>query len=61
MVYLSNDALFAVKRWLALRNKEEAYLFYGQRHGHLCYSAARSRFVTYLKKARLDQKGYTVH
>ena len=36
------------------------YLFYGHR-GRLCYSAARGRFVTYLKKARLDQKGYTVH
>ena len=60
VVYLSPDALFALKRWLATRNKEEIYLFYGH-HGRLCYSAARSRFVTYLKKARIDQKGYTVH
>jgi integrase/recombinase XerD len=60
VVYLSPDALFALKRWLGIRRKEETYLFYGQR-GRLCYSAARSRFVTYLKKARLDQKGYTVH
>jgi integrase/recombinase XerD len=60
VVYLSHDALFALKRWLAIRNKEETYLFYGQR-GRLCYSAARSSFVKYLKKARLDQKGYTVH
>jgi integrase/recombinase XerC/integrase/recombinase XerD len=60
VVYLSNDALFALKRWLSVRNKEEHYLFYGQ-HGRLCYSAARSCFVKYLKKTRLDQKGYTVH
>ncbi len=60
VVYLSSDALFAMKRWLAVRNNEETYLFYGQR-GRLFYSAARSRFVTYLKKARLDQKGHTVH
>jgi len=60
VVYLSNDALFALKRWLSVRNKEEQHLFYGQR-GRLCYSAARSCFVKYLKKARLDQKGYTVH
>jgi integrase/recombinase XerD len=55
------DALFALRRWFKIRKKEEAYLFYGQRHGRLCYSAARSRFIKYLRKARLDQKGYTVH
>jgi integrase/recombinase XerD len=61
VVYLSHDALFAVKRWFAIRKKEENYIFYGQRHGRLCYSAARSVFVKYLRKARLDHKGYTVH
>jgi len=59
VVYLSHDALFALKRWLAIR-KNETYLFYGQ-NGPLSYSAARSRFHKYLKKARLDQKGHTVH
>lgn len=49
VVYLSNDALFALKRWLARRDKEETYLFSGQHNGHLCYSAARSRFVHYVK------------
>jgi integrase/recombinase XerD len=61
VVYLSDDALFALKRWLTIRNREEAYLFYGQRHGSLCYSAARSRFMHYIRKARLEHKGYTVH
>jgi integrase/recombinase XerD len=60
VVYLSSDAAFALKRWLSVRNAEERHLFYGQR-GRLCYSAARSCFVKHLKKARLDQKGYTVH
>jgi len=60
VVYLASDALFAMKRWLSVRNKEETYLFYGQR-GRLSYSTARSRFVKYLKKARLDHKGHTVH
>jgi site-specific recombinase XerD len=59
VVYLSHDALFALKRWLAIR-KKETYLFYGQ-DGPLSYSAARSRFAKYLKKSRLDQKGHTVH
>jgi integrase/recombinase XerD len=61
VVYLSADALFALRRWFKIRKKEEAYLFYGQHHGRFCYSAARSCFVKYLRKARLDQKGYTVH
>lgn len=60
IVYLSPDALFALKRWFAVRRKEQAYLFYGQR-SRLCYSASRSCFVKYLRQARLDQKGYTVH
>jgi site-specific recombinase XerD len=61
VVYVSNDALFALKRWFAMRNKEEKFIFYGQRHAPLGYSAARSRFMHYIKKARLEHKGYTVH
>jgi site-specific recombinase XerD len=60
VVYLSHDATFALKRWLSARNAEAQYLFYGQ-DGRLSYSAARSCFVKYLQKARLDHKGYTVH
>jgi integrase/recombinase XerD len=61
VVYLSDDALFALKLWLERRDKAKEFLFYGQGHGHLCYSTGRSVFVKYLKKAGLDQKGYTVH
>jgi len=61
VVYLSDDALFAVKLWLRRRDKKKEFVFYGQGNTRLCYSAGRSRFVKYLKKAGLDQKGYTVH
>jgi site-specific recombinase XerD len=61
VVYLSDDALFALKLWLKRRDKNKEFLFYGQGHGHLCYSTGRSLFVKYLKKAGLEQKGYTVH
>jgi integrase/recombinase XerD len=61
VVYLSDDALFAVKLWLRRRNKSKEFVFYGQGNRGLCYSAGRSRFMKYLKKAGLDQKGYTVH
>jgi site-specific recombinase XerD len=61
VVYLSDDALFAIKLWLRRRDKNKEFVFYGQGNRCLCYSAGRSRFVKYLKKAGLDQKGYTVH
>jgi integrase/recombinase XerD len=61
VVYLSEDALFALKRWLQEREKDKEFLFYGHGHGHLCYSTGRNLFIKYLQKAGLDQKGYTIH
>ena len=61
VVYLSDDALFALKLWLRRRDKNKEFVFYGQSNGHLCYSTGRGLFVKYLQKAGLDQKGYTVH
>jgi integrase/recombinase XerD len=61
VVYLSNDVYFALKRWLAERDKRREAIFYGQGSHAMCYSTARSLFVKYLKKAHLDHKGYTVH
>jgi len=61
VVYLSDDALFAIKLWLRRRDKSKEFIFYGQSNGHLCYSTGRYLFVKYLKRAGLEQKGYTVH
>jgi len=61
VVYLSDDALFAIKLWLRRRDKNKEFIFYGRSNGHLCYSSGRGLFVKYLKKAGLDQKSYTVH
>jgi site-specific recombinase XerD len=61
VVYLSDDALFAIKLWLRRRGKNKEFVFYGRSQGHLCYSTGRSLFVRYLKKAGLESKGYTVH
>jgi site-specific recombinase XerD len=61
VVYLSDDALFALKLWLRRRDENREFVFYGQSNGHLCYSTGRSLFVKYLKRAGLDQRGYTVH
>jgi integrase/recombinase XerD len=61
VVYLSDDALFAIKLWLRRRDKSKEFVFYGQSNGHLCYSTGRYLFVKYLQKAGLEPKGYTVH
>jgi integrase/recombinase XerD len=61
VVYLSDDALFALKLWLRRRDKAKEFVFYGRSQGHLCYSTSRSLFMKYLRKAGLDQKGHTVH
>lgn len=61
VVYLSDDALFALKRWLRERKENKAFVFYIRGHTGLSYSTARSRFVKYLQKAGLEGKNYTVH
>ena len=61
VVYLSDDALFALRRWLSKRNQKKGVLFYGRERDSLGYSTARYLFVKYLKKAGLENRGYTVH
>jgi integrase/recombinase XerD len=61
VVYLSNDAVFCLKHWFKWRDQEKRFVFYGKGDAPICYSTARTRFVTYLKEAGLDKKGYTVH
>lgn len=61
VVYLSDDALFALKRWLAQRDTGKEHVFYTRCSSGMCYSTARTLFFKYLKKAGLEHKGYTVH
>jgi integrase/recombinase XerD len=61
VVYLSDDALLALKLWLQRRDPNKEFVFYGQGNKAICYSTGRSRFVRYIQKAGLEQKGYTVH
>ncbi len=61
VVYFSDDALFALKRWLRRRDGAKEFLFYGHGNRPLSYSAALSRFKKYLARAKLTEKGYTVH
>jgi integrase/recombinase XerD len=61
VVYLSNDAVFCLRRWFKWRDPEKTVIFYGKGDNPICYSTARSHFAKYLKDAGLDHKGYTVH
>jgi integrase/recombinase XerC/integrase/recombinase XerD len=61
VVYLSDDALMALKLWLGKRNPETEYLFPGLQHKHLGYTQARNIFVKYICAAELQHKGYTMH
>jgi len=61
VLYLSDDVLFALKLWLRQRDQNKDFIFYGQGNKPICYSTGRSRFVKYIQKAGLEEKGYTVH
>jgi integrase/recombinase XerD len=61
VVYLSEDAQVALKKWMKIRKQQSNYLFYGNRGRPLSYAAARSVFNKYADKAGLSHKGYTLH
>ncbi|WP_319521545.1 tyrosine-type recombinase/integrase [uncultured Desulfosarcina sp.] len=61
VVYISNDALAAIKRWLKVKKSISDFLFAGHRGRPPSYEAARLMFIRYLTKAGLVHKGYTLH
>jgi integrase/recombinase XerD len=61
VVYLSSDAVSALKKWLKTRKYQSKFIFYGHGAGPLCYEAARATFINYIDKAGLAHKGYTLH
>ena len=61
VVYLSDDAALALRKWLKKRNPGEEYLFYGKNVEMMSYSTARTIFRRYLMKAGLADQGYTLH
>jgi integrase/recombinase XerD len=60
VVYLSDDAVLALRKWLRKRNPGEEYLIY-TRTDTMSYSTARTIFRRYLMKAGLVDRGYTLH
>ena len=61
VVYLSDDALIALRLWLKKRDKSREYLFYGLNRDRICYSSAWNIFTQYLRQTGLRHKGYSIH
>ena len=56
VVYVSDDALIALKAWLRKRDPGKAYLFYAQGRNTMTYGGAHMMFKKYLDKAGLLHK-----
>ena len=61
IVYLSDDAMGALKVWIAMRDVRNEFLFYAQGRKNMSYSTAHLIFVRCLTKAGLTHKGYSLH
>jgi len=61
VVYLSDDAIDALKAWLRKRDVRPEFLFYAQGRKSMAYSTARLIFEQYIVKAGLTHKGYSLH
>jgi integrase/recombinase XerD len=61
VVYLSDDAMDALKVWLKIRDVHPMFLFYAQGRKSMAYSTARFIFEQYIAKAGLAHKGYSLH
>ncbi len=61
VVYLSDDALSALKAWLKMRDPQKEFLFYATGTKSMSYSTAYLIFERCLTKAGLTHKGYSLH
>jgi site-specific recombinase XerD len=61
VVYLSEDAVRALKHWWEIRDPQKDFLFYARGKPSMSYSKARSLFEQILQKAGLSHQGYTLH
>jgi len=61
VVYLSDDAMNALKAWLKKREPHKLFLFYGQGRHTMSYQNFRIIFAKYLDKAGLRNNDITPH
>jgi integrase/recombinase XerD len=61
VVYLSDDAMAALKAWVKIRDVHNCFLFYARGRKNMSYSTAHLIFERCLTKASLTHKGYSLH
>lgn len=61
VVYLSDDAMVALRAWLKMRDVDHEFLFYAHGRKTMSYSTAHIIFARCLTKADLMHKGYSLH
>jgi integrase/recombinase XerC len=61
IVYYNSTAEVALNEWLALRNPDNKYLFYGPRGNELSYVSAWMIMKKAVQKVGLEGKGYSLH
>ena len=61
VVYLSDDAVGALKAWLKMRDAHKEFLFYANGRKNMSYSTSHLVFERCLTKAGLAHKGYSLH
>jgi integrase/recombinase XerD len=61
VVYFNEDAKEALKRWLAIRDTSQAFLFYSKSRKTISYVAAWNIMRNALDAAGLSHKGYSLH
>jgi len=61
IVYYSREAEYALNRWLAIRNPESEYLFYGYGRQGFSYVGAWMIMKKAVRKAGLEHRGYSLH
>jgi integrase/recombinase XerD len=61
VVYMSADAIGALRAWINIRDPRKPFLFYSQGRHTMTYPAVRMMLLKYLAKAGLEHKGYTLH
>ncbi len=60
-VYFNEDAEYALKHWLRIRDVKKQYLFYGKFREQLSYSTAWSAMRKTVERAGLLHKKYSLH
>ncbi len=61
VVYLSEDAMKALKAWIKVKDSHKVFLFYATGKNAMSYTSAYLMFKGYLTKAGLAHKGYCLH